>query len=72
MDADVIVVGAGLAGLSAAREVQRRGASVLVLEARDRVGGRTLNEPIGDGKIVVFALEQAVRIRTGERNEAAL
>jgi monoamine oxidase len=52
MDADVIVVGAGLAGLSAAREVQRRGATVLVLEARDRVGGRTLNEPIGDGKVV--------------------
>ena len=52
MDADVVVVGAGLAGLAAAREVQRRGASVLVLEARDRVGGRTLNEPIGDGKVV--------------------
>src|SRR6059058_440669 len=52
MDADVIVVGAGLAGLSAARELQRRGASVVVLEARDRVGGRTLNEPIGDGKVI--------------------
>src|SRR5437764_13544227 len=52
MDADVVVVGAGLAGLAAAREIQRRGASALVLEARDRDGGRTLNEPIGDGKIV--------------------
>src|SRR3954447_24302331 len=52
MDADVVVVGAGLAGLAAAREAQRRGATVLVLEARDRVGGRTLNEPIGDGKVV--------------------
>src|SRR5437763_777009 len=52
MDADVVVVGAGLAGLVAAREVQRRGRSALVLEARDRVGGRTLNEPIGDGKVV--------------------
>jgi monoamine oxidase len=51
-DADVIVVGAGLAGLTAAREVQRAGATALVLEARDRVGGRTLNHPIGDGKVV--------------------
>ncbi len=47
-----MVVGAGLAGLVAARDVQRGGASVQVLEARDRVGGRLLNEPIGDGKVV--------------------
>jgi monoamine oxidase len=49
---DVGVVGAGLAGLSAARKLAAAGCSVAVLEARDRVGGRTLNEPIGDGKVV--------------------
>src|SRR5262245_28781333 len=51
-EADVAVVGAGLAGLAAARDVQAAGASVVVLEARDRVGGRVLNEDIGDGKVV--------------------
>jgi monoamine oxidase len=49
---DVVVVGAGLAGLSAARAVVAAGRSALVVEARDRVGGRLLNEPIGDGKVV--------------------
>jgi len=39
--ADVIVIGAGFAGLVAARELGRVGLGVLVLEARDRVGGRT-------------------------------
>jgi len=38
---DVIVVGAGVAGISAAAELQKQGKSVLVLEARDRLGGRT-------------------------------
>ena len=51
-EVDVAVVGAGLAGLVAARELRNGGASVAVLEARDRVGGRLLNEPIGDGKVV--------------------
>jgi monoamine oxidase len=40
-DADVVVVGAGFAGLTLARELGWQGAEVLVLEARDRIGGRT-------------------------------
>src|SRR5690349_2079175 len=39
--ADVVVIGAGFAGLVAARELGRAGLDVVVLEARDRVGGRT-------------------------------
>jgi monoamine oxidase len=50
--ADVVIVGAGLAGLAAARKLSAEGVDCLVLEARDRVGGRTLNHSIGDGKIV--------------------
>ena len=51
-EADVVVVGAGLAGLAAARRLTAQGVDCVVLEARDRVGGRTLNHSIGDGKIV--------------------
>src|SRR6516225_6603025 len=51
-EADVVVVGAGLAGLTAARELQRAGASVLVIEARDRVGGRVLNHRLAGGQVV--------------------
>jgi monoamine oxidase len=47
--ADVVVVGAGLAGLTAARDIVAGGRSVLVLEARDRVGGRVLSHPLPDG-----------------------
>jgi monoamine oxidase len=50
--ADVIVVGAGFAGLAAAREIVRAGRTAIVLDARDRVGGRVLNHPIGDGHVV--------------------
>jgi monoamine oxidase len=50
--ADVVVVGAGLAGLTSARSLAASGHSVVVLEARDRVGGRTLNHSLSDGGIV--------------------
>ena len=47
---DVIVVGAGFSGLTAALELKRRGHSVLVLEARDRVGGRVESRVNGLGE----------------------
>ena len=41
MDADVVVLGAGFAGVAAARNLQEAGTRVVILEARDRIGGRT-------------------------------
>ena len=45
------VLGAGLAGLNAARAIRAGGHSVIVLEARHRVGGRNLDHPIAPGKV---------------------
>ena len=49
---DVAVLGAGLAGLSAARDLERSGADVIVLEARDRAGGRVEGVTLPDGRVV--------------------
>src|SRR5688572_30510812 len=48
-EADVVIVGGGLAGLTAARDLVDGGWSVILLEARDRPGGRVYGLPLGDG-----------------------
>ena len=49
LDTDIVVIGAGLSGLCAARKLSRAGHATTVLEARDRVGGRTLSQAIDGG-----------------------
>src|SRR5215475_8865664 len=44
LNVDVVVIGAGAAGLSAAAELARAGQSVMVLEARSRIGGRLFTQ----------------------------
>jgi monoamine oxidase len=74
---DVCIVGAGLSGLAAARALVAADRKVVVLEARDRVGGRTLNAALGGGRITelggdyvgptqdrILALARAVGVKT--------
>jgi monoamine oxidase len=55
--AGAVVVGAGLAGLSAALVLHEAGVPVTVLEARDRVGGRVWSVPLGNGVIAELGAE---------------
>ena len=50
-DSDVIIIGAGAAGLAAARVLANRGFDVDVVEARDRIGGRVWSQPVGPQNI---------------------
>ncbi|HJP88549.1 MAG TPA: NAD(P)/FAD-dependent oxidoreductase [Candidatus Limnocylindrales bacterium] len=53
----VIVVGAGFAGLAAAWDLERAGVEVIILEARERVGGRVWSRELGDGAVVEMGAE---------------
>jgi monoamine oxidase len=55
--ADVVVLGAGFAGLAAALDLYDAGVSVVVLEARERVGGRVLSVELGNGELAELGAE---------------
>jgi len=63
---DVIIIGAGFTGLTAALELKRRGKDVVVLEARDRVGGRVESQVNGLGERIdtggQFACDDMVNV----------
>jgi monoamine oxidase len=67
----VAVAGAGLAGLTAAYELQRAGADVVVLEARDRVGGRVWSRRLENGAVVEMGAEFVLPGNTAVRELAA-
>src|SRR6266550_4470057 len=78
---EVIIIGAGVAGLTAARDLSTAGVRVLVLEARDRLGGRVMTHHTAEGpvelgaefvhgafpEILTVAQEAGLRLREGGR-----
>lgn len=68
---DVLVLGAGLAGLAAARDLAAGGADVTVLEARDRVGGRVEQVRVDEGRPVQLGGEVVGRVHTSYLELAA-
>jgi monoamine oxidase len=64
---DVTVLGAGLAGLSAARDLAAAGADVVVLEARHRAGGRVEQAELADGRLVQLGGEVVGEFHTSYR-----
>lgn len=68
---DVVIIGAGPCGLTAATELQRAGLSVAVLEARDRVGGRTWTDTIDGAMLEIggqwVSPDQTALLRTLDR-----
>lgn len=67
---DVVVVGAGLAGLSAARDLAAGGSDVVVLEARGRPGGRVEQTRLADGRLVQLGGELTGPFQTAYRGLA--
>src|SRR5579875_3217205 len=68
---DVLVLGAGLAGLSAARDLMDGGADVLVLEARTRIGGRVHAVALEDGRRLQLGGEVVGHAHTAYRTLCA-
>lgn len=56
-DVDVVIIGGGLSGLSAAKDLAAAGKSFAILEARDRVGGRVLNVEVSNGGVTEVGAE---------------
>ncbi|HTU61223.1 MAG TPA: FAD-dependent oxidoreductase, partial [Polyangiales bacterium] len=54
-NADVLILGAGIAGLAAARALSERGVRCVVLEARDRIGGRIHSLQLDTGVVELGA-----------------